>query len=194
MIGAHGLIVRQHVILVAKQEQEHVHTIRITLASHSPKQKVAIFKNAVMIGHRGQIAVRIVKQEQEVVQVDKTTSNRLAKMLWYCFILYSMLPLHVHQVMKYKLFPARIERKVSLTTTLFTKRQSPMLMVIGGHCVSTNQLIGFQQPTNGFLVLPDSELRWENRFLDQPLKIHRVTVDQVSLEMPFTLNSINYNF
>ena len=117
MIGAHGQIVREHVILAAKQEQEHVHTIQIILASHSLNNEVATFKNAVMIGHRGQIAVRVVKQEQEVVQADKKTNNKLAKMLWYCFILYSMLPLHVHQVMKYKLFPARIERKVSLTTT-----------------------------------------------------------------------------
>ena len=90
MIGAHGLIVRQHVILVAKQEQEHVHTIRIILVNHSPNKKVATMKNAVMIGHRGQIAVRVVKQEQEVVQADKKTSNKLAKMLWYCFIFTSM--------------------------------------------------------------------------------------------------------
>ena len=117
MIGDHGQTVRQHVMLVAKQEQEHVHTIRIILVSHSPNNKVATLKNAVITGRRGQIAVRVVKQEQEVVQADKKTSNKLAKMLWYCFILYSMLPLHVHQVMKYKLFPARIERKVSLTTT-----------------------------------------------------------------------------
>lgn len=86
MIGAHGQIVRKHAILAAKQEHEPVHMIRITLASHSPKQKVAIFKNAVMIGHRGRNAVTVVKQDQEFVQADKKTSNKLAKRLWYWLI------------------------------------------------------------------------------------------------------------
>ena len=80
MIGAHGQIVRKHAILAAKQDHEPVHMIRITLASHSPKQKVAIFKNAVMIGHRGRNAVTVLKQDQEFVQADKKTSNKLVKM------------------------------------------------------------------------------------------------------------------
>ena len=54
MIGAHGQTVRQLVIQAAKQEQEPVYTIQITLASHSPNNKVATLKNAVMtLGHRG---------------------------------------------------------------------------------------------------------------------------------------------
>jgi len=117
VIGTHGQTVRQLVIQAAKQEQEPVYTIQITLASHSPNKKVATFKNVVITGRRGQIAVRVVKQEQEIVQADKKTSSKLAKMLWCCFISYSMLLLRVHQVMKYKLFPGRIEQKVSLTTT-----------------------------------------------------------------------------
>ena len=79
MIGAHGQIVRKHAILAAKQEHEPVHMIRITLASHSPKQKVAIFKNAVMIGHRGQNAVTVVKQDQEFVQTDKKRATNLPR-------------------------------------------------------------------------------------------------------------------
>lgn len=86
MIGAHGQIVRKHAILAAKQEHESVHMIRITLASHSPKQKVAIFKNAVMIGHRGRNVVTVVKQDHEFVQADKKTSNKLAKRLWHWLI------------------------------------------------------------------------------------------------------------
>ena len=82
MIGALGQIVRQHVMLAAKQEPEHVHMIQIILASHSPNNKVATFKNAVMIGHRGRNAVTVVKQDQEFVKADKKTSNKVAKRLW----------------------------------------------------------------------------------------------------------------
>ena len=81
MSGDHGQIVRQHVILAAKQEQEHVHTIRIILVNHSPNKKVATFKNAVTIGHRGQIALRVFKQEPEAALAHNKTSKKVAKLL-----------------------------------------------------------------------------------------------------------------
>ena len=78
MNGGHGQIVQHHAIMAFKRGQEHVlDVIQIILANHSPNKRVATCKNAVMIGHRGQIAAPSVKQEQELVQADRKTISEI---------------------------------------------------------------------------------------------------------------------
>ena len=70
---------------VNRQEPEHVLTIKeVPAMSQKLTKKLAKFKNAVIIGRHGPIAVTVVRAEQELVQADLKMSN---KVVW-------RLPLH----------------------------------------------------------------------------------------------------
>ena len=85
LIGGHGQVVQKLVIVVSRQEPEHVLTIKeVPPMNQKLTKKLAKFKNAVIIGRHGQIAVTVVRAEQELVQADLKMSN---KVVW-------RLPLH----------------------------------------------------------------------------------------------------